>query len=169
MKRVITIAAAIALVFGGYYFYPQGDETGVVRVERELPAGSREYESERYGFSLFYPETLEVKEFDEGGNASTIIFQNPKEGIGFQIFVVPYAETQISDERFRKDVPSEVRTELENISIDGATGAAFYSKDLMLAETREVWFIKDGFLYEITTLREQSSWLSHIMETWLFI
>jgi hypothetical protein len=169
MKHLILIVAALSLVFGGYYFYPQEDEAREVKVEREPPAGSREYKNEHYGFSLFYPETLEIKEFDEGGNASTIIFQNPKEAIGFQIFIVPYSEAQISDERFRRDVPSGVRTDVENIVIDGATGAAFYSRDLTLAETREVWFIKDGFLYEITTLREQSAWLSHIMETWLFI
>lgn len=132
-------------------------------------AGWKQYQSERYGFSIDYPEGLIVKEFDEGGNASTITFQNIKESKGFQIFVVPFSGNEITDERFKKDVPSGVRTNTENITIDGASGAAFYSKDPILSQTREVWFIKNNFLYEVTTIREHEAWLLEIMNTWRFI
>ena len=78
----------------------------------------------------------------------TVTFQNVDEVKGFQIFIVPYSESQISNARFKEDVPSGVHTGVQNITIQGATGATFYSSDESLGETAELWFIHGGFLYE---------------------
>ena len=129
----------------------------------------REYRSAAYHFSLFYPQELKVEERSEGGGASTITFQNVEKGEGFQIFIVPYSEPQVSEQRFKQDVPSGVRKSLTNITVDGATAAAFYSADAALGETREVWFVRGGFLYEVTTLKPLDAWLDGIMRTWKFL
>jgi len=136
---------------------------------RHPPEGWREYKDITYHFSLLYPQELGVSERLEGGNAATITFQNVEKGMGFQIFIVPYSEQQISQERFKRDVPSGVQTDLENVTIDSAAGATFYSRDVLLGGTREIWFIRKEFLYEVTTLREQDAWLSGIIKTWLFL
>ena len=142
----------------------------VEKEEQEIiPAGYKKYQSAKYGFSILYPEILAQKEIDEGGNASTITFQNPAEGKGFQIFVVPYGASQVTEAQFKKDAPSGVREGLQNIVIDGATGASFYSKNSALGETAELWFIHGGYLYEVTTLKPLAPWLSEIMQTWKFI
>src|SRR3990167_4223984 len=92
----------------------------VEKEEQEIiPAGYKKYQSAKYGFSILYPEILAQKEIDEGGNASTITFQNPAEGKGFQIFVVPYEGEQVSEERFRQDIPSGVRENIEAVIVDG--------------------------------------------------
>ena len=36
-------------------------------------------------------------------------------------------------------------------------------------DTREVWFIHGGYLYEVTTYKELDIWLAGIMRTWKFI
>lgn len=136
---------------------------------RFVPYGWREYRSTAYRFSLLYPAQLAVKEYIEGGNALTITFQDLKKSEGFQIFITPYAEAQISDERFKKDVPSGVRVGLTDTTIDGATGAAFYSENATLGETKEVWFIHDGFLFEVTTPKPLEGRLNEILRTWQFI
>ena len=138
-------------------------------VERIAPAGMREYKSAAYHFSLFYPQELAVEERQEGGGAATITFQNVEKAEGFQIFIVPYAEAQVSEKRFRQDVPSGVRESLTNITVDGATGAAFYSTNSELGATREVWVVRGGFLYEVTTLKPLDIWLGEIIKTWRFI
>ena len=131
-----------------------------------IPAGYKKYQNAKYGFSILYPETLAQKEIDEGGNASTITFQNPAEGKGFQIFVVPYEGEQVSEERFRQDIPSHVRKNTEEVIVDGGKGAAFYSTDLGLGDTREVWFIKNGYLFEVTTLKALEADLLEMLRTW---
>lgn len=143
--------------------------SGPLAPPRGAPAGYREYRSEAYRFSLFYPENLTVREYDEGGGASTIVFQNIDAARGFQIFIVPYAETTVSEERFRKDAPSGVRKDPKNVVIDGAVGTSFFSHSPMLGDTAEVWFISGGYLFEVTAPKLDAVWLSDIIQTWKFI
>jgi hypothetical protein len=37
-----------------------------------------------------------------------------------------------------------------------------------MGDTREVWFIKGGFLYEVTTYKQLDTWLAQILQTWQF-
>jgi hypothetical protein len=136
---------------------------------RTPPAGSNDYRNEHYRFELFYPQNLSVKEFDEGKGAVTITFQNPADSQGFQMFIVPYGERQVSAARFKQDEPSGVLKQPLDIQIDGTTGTTFEGHDTFLGDTREVWFIHDGYLFEITAPLSLDSWLTSIMITWKFI
>lgn len=136
---------------------------------RTSPVGTKEYQNAHYGFSLLYPNYLEVSTFDEGGGATTITFQNVEKAEGFQIFIVPYSESQVSEQRFKYDEPSGVRESLKSIVVGGASGDAFYSTNTELGDTREVWVVHGGFLYEITTHKSLDAWLGDIIQTWKFI
>lgn len=176
-------ALALCLVGAGLFFSrvaPRVPDTQAVATSsvvatveqataRVVPEGMREYRNAAYHFSLLYPEELSVAEHQEGGGAITITFQNVERAEGFQTFIVPYGEPQVSEGRFRQDAPSGVRKNLTNIIVDGATGAAFYSTNLALGDTREVWFVHGGFLYEVTTLKSLDIWLDGIIQTWKFI
>jgi hypothetical protein len=131
--------------------------------------GQHEYYNEHYHFALFYPSNLTVSNFDEGGGAMSLSFQNVEAGQGFQIFVVPYNASQVTPAQFKKDEPSGVRQGAHDVMIDGATAASFYSTDTALGETAEIWFIHGGYLFEVTTLKPLAAWLSEIMSTWQFI
>ncbi|MDO8481781.1 MAG: hypothetical protein Q7S75_01710 [bacterium] len=136
--------------------------------ERIIPEGMRKYQNTAYRFSLFYPQELKVEERSEGGGAATITFQDIEKAEGFQIFIVPYEGTQVSEQRFNQDVPSGVRNNLTNIAVDGATAAAFYSTNIALGATSEVWVVHGRFLYEVTTLKTLDTWLASIMQSWKF-
>ena len=137
-------------------------------VLRTHPEGTREYHSAAYHFSLFYPQELSAAEHPAPNGTMTVTFQNVDEVKGFQIFIVPYSGSQISMARFKEDIPSGVRTSVQNITIQGASGATFYSSDASLGETAELWFIHGGYLYEVTTLKPLDTWLAGIMQTWKF-
>lgn len=136
---------------------------------RDIPAGTKEYRSDIFHFAVLYPQELSVSEHAEGAGAATITFQNIEKGQGFQIFIVPYTGAQVSEERFKRDEPSGVRVDAKDIKIDGATASAFNSTDALLGETREVWFIRNGYLYEVTTVKLLQPLLEQIMTTWKFI
>lgn len=177
------LVAGVVSVFLGYLLFthtpsPTNSGTPVLELNsqtatllppRTPPSGFEEYRNTTYRFSLFYPSGMEVTEFDEGGGASTITFQNTGEVKGFQIFIVPYGAPQVSAERFHKDVPSGVREQSTNLTIDGAVADMFFSKNITLGDTREVWFIKNGYLFEVTTLKSLDAWLTGIIQTWKFI
>jgi len=136
---------------------------------RVVPAKNKEYKSNEYRFSLVYPEHMRVTEHQEPGRARTIVFQNPEEGLGFQIFIVPYGIDKVTPERFKIDVPSGVMKEPTNTTVDGVFATKFFSEDAALGETREVWFIHNNFLYEVTAPKQLDAWLTNILSTWKFL
>lgn len=138
-------------------------------VDRIPPKGYSLYKNIDYRFSLFYPDMLINSLKKEGQGASTIVFQDIKTQKGLQIFIVPYQKDMISPERFKMDVPSGVRLDEKIITIDGIMATTFYSKDSVLGDVYEIWFIRDGFLYEITTIKDLQNWLHNILDSWKFI
>ncbi|MEK7634823.1 MAG: hypothetical protein AAB446_00075 [Patescibacteria group bacterium] len=135
-----------------------------------LSGGLVKYENDYYNLKLSYPNNLSVSEFAENGGGRTIVFEEVgvENGNGFQIFITPYKFEQITKERFKMDEPSGVMQEPVEIIIDGIRATMFFGKNGIMGETREVWFIKGGFLYEIMTYKDLDEWLSKIMATWKF-
>lgn len=127
-----------------------------------------QYQSSAYHFSLYHSDKQVVNSYDEGGGAQTLTFQDVAGANGFQIYVLPYSDTQVSEERFKMDEPSGVRDNVRNATVGGAGGAAFYSKNTALGDTYEVWFIHGGYLYEVTTLKALEPMLNSILATWRF-
>lgn len=138
-------------------------------IAKELQA-EREgrYYNERYGFSFKTPEGARIHERKEGADAATIRVENEKEEKGFQVFVLAYAKDVISEERFRMDLPSGVREQEEAILLDGVPATTFVSKDATLGTTREIWFLRQGYLYEITAPISSEVWLQEVLLTWKF-
>ena len=183
MKKVFVtgICFLVLIVIGALYYWHKsqsglvgaGDSVATTTLKtielRQAPEDWLEYQNVAYNFSLLYPAYLKVDEHSEEDGSSSITFQNFEKGEGFQVFILPYNETQVSEERFRKDIPSGVRMDVQDVMVHGAGGAAFYSKDVSLGETYEVWFIHKGFLYEVTTLGSLDLWLADIMGRWKFI
>jgi hypothetical protein len=66
-------------------------------------------------------------------------------------------------------VASGVPNDPTTISVDGVKALAFHGFDDGLGDTYEVWFIKDGFLYEVLTYKELERELNLILATWRFI
>ncbi|HEX5774956.1 MAG TPA: hypothetical protein VFY28_03295 [Candidatus Paceibacterota bacterium] len=184
MKRILFIAVGvvlIAVVGIGIYMKTRGPDAPPVFAPlggstetpdagpRTPPAGHQEYRNDRYHFSLFYPEAISPTEYQEKGNAFTVTFEGEGDAHFFQVFILPYKESQITPARLKRDIPTGVVREQTPIVIDGASATMFYSTNAILGDTREVWFIRDGYLYEVTTTREQDAWLSTVMATWKFI
>lgn len=129
------------------------------------PAGFLEYHHDLARYSLFYPDYLEVKEAAETGGIFTTSFQNVERVAGFQIYVQPYTQQTITDERFHSDIPSGIRKNVAKATIGGVEAVVFESSDPALGPTFEVWFIKYGYLYEVTTLLEHKASLLEVLKT----
>jgi hypothetical protein len=131
--------------------------------------GKRQYSKKAFHFSLLYPDNLQVQEYKEQGGGFTVTFEDIEADQQFQVYVTPYSGGQISEAQFKLDEPSGVRKNQTDVVVDGARGTMFFSNYPRMDDTREVWFINRGFLYEVTTYKELDSWLAQIMQTWKFI
>ena len=127
------------------------------------------YKNPYYGFAVSYPMELTQREFSEGTDGITVAFQKPNEEKGFQIFIIPYAEKQISQERIRADLAGAPMKNLKNIVLPGNVQAVhFESVAPLIGDSIEVWFIHNGYLFEITTYRALDTWLAGILGTLVF-
>lgn len=140
-----------------------------VAVSALPPEGYIKYQNNKYSFYLYHSPQAKITEYDEGEGAMTITLENEKKVRGMQIFIVPYWDKTISEERFKLDVKSGVRTNIEKSSVDGVEAVTFNSVSRALGSTREVWFIRGGYLYEVTTFQGVGDWFVPIMQTWRFI
>jgi len=137
-------------------------------IPRTPPQGWKEYDNATYDFSLFYPDDLSLTDHDEPDDEHTAVFDDPAGNYGFQIFVAPYAGTQITQDRFLLDDPSGVMQDPTDVTVDGVRGTIFFSSNAIMGDTRELWFIRGGYLYEVTTYKPLDTWLADIMKTWQF-
>jgi hypothetical protein len=116
-----------------------------------------------------YPENLQVQEYKEEGGGFTVTFQDLVADQEVQVYVTPYSGSQISEAQFKLDEPSGIRKNQTDVVVDGARGTMFFSSYPRMNDTREVWFITNNYLYEVTTYKELDAWLAQIMQTWKFI
>lgn len=167
---IIIITSILALSVYMYFFY-SGENSDIKKdqiVEEVGKEGLVQYLNVERGFSLWYPKELKVKEHDEGDTTYTIVFSDELGEKSFQIFFTPYMGDTITSSRFLKDFPDGKFTEPVEVVIgDNMHALVFYSEGT-LGKLREVWFIHDDYLFEVTTYDTLDEWLAEIMKSWKF-
>lgn len=127
----------------------------------------------RYGFSVVVPKDLDIVRVDEGQATETIVFTPFDENSEpvLQIFVTPYLPSEITEERLIKDVPGGAIKDINEVLIGVGSdirAVRFLSNHPGLGEAREVWFLRNGYLFEVTTRMANDAWLASVLRTWQF-
>lgn len=145
--------------------------TNTLTVPAELVAedGKKKIYHPTFGFTITVPNTVEWERYEEGGGSETLVFVDTVSQNEFQLFVTPYTDTEITPERLAADIPSgDIREPTEIVLDNGVSAMMFWSQAPIVGESREVWFIHDGYLYEATTARALDPWLAFILNTIVF-
>ncbi len=182
----IVVGLCVALVLGGLFFLfyaPQPTKSSpqsmgqskfegladyVPVTARVPPPQYRHYWSDDFAFSLFYPEDMVIDEHPERNGGMTAVFYNKDTDEGFQVYVAPYFADTITEEQFKRDVPSGVRKNEKRGTIHRTESVEFESEDEVLGPTFEVWVIKYGYLYEITAPLDQRGLVEQVVKDWRF-
>lgn len=128
---------------------------------------SQTYTDPDYGFSFSYPNGLVAGASAEGG-ATTILLQSAASHIGFQVTVTPYsgsATTLTPDVVSAANPGIDLRDALP-VLIGGTPGIVFSANDGNFGESRQIWFIKGGYLYQASTYLSQKDLLERSIATW---
>lgn len=177
MKKYVVYVLLLLIGIGIGYTLPKTDtadtnsHSGVKLVSKGDASANTQatYTHPELGLSLTYPSSLSVSQFNEGEGAYTILFQEEGERNGFQIFALPYTEQTISAERIKKDVPSGIiESPVEVVIGSGIQATVFSSVSPTIGDTKEVWFVHDGYLYEMTTYAHLESLLGEVANSITF-
>jgi hypothetical protein len=193
-KTIIIIAVVVVLLSGAIIFLslsnkksPQGEEIKFNENQSAAPeqtytvTASKEdeknnvYTDSQYGFYFQYPKDFTVTKFKEGEDGDTILIQQKAPSsssgqAGFQVFIAPFDEPgPLTKERITQDLPEMKITNAENrVLKNGVPALIFFSEETSLGKTREIWFIKNGYLYQISTTAALDSLVAQIIGTWMF-
>lgn len=128
------------------------------------------YTNSTYNFSFKYPEGFTMANFQEGEYGETILVRKKEGKESFQIFISPFDEPgPLTKERILEDLPNMIVEDAQQRLLkNGAVGLIFFGQEPSLGKTREVWFIHNGYLYQVSTLAELDRWLAGILSTWRF-
>lgn len=132
------------------------------------------YFHKKYNFTFEYPSTFKTSNFIEG-DGEQIQFQSDK-GDWFQIYVTSWDEGNIiTPERIKKDLPNIIIKEPQQVILGpkqkegiGPRALIFFSKDGSIGDTREIWFVHNGSLYQISTHKSFDIEIGKILSTLVF-
>lgn len=183
MMRWIFLLAVIAALLGGGYWWLQttskqqpasqtsneavvnGEEAPIVQPTPNA-AGQATYKDQTYGFSLTYPSIYKIGRVpNESG--STFILQDEK-GVGMQLSVSDFDEevSELTPERVKQDLPDMPVTNPRQVTLpSGIKALAFESSGGGFANSIEVWFVSQGYLYQASANQAQIEFLQQVMGT----
>jgi len=121
-------------------------------------------------FSFEYPSSFTAAPIEEGSGETILLQAKDNPESSFQIYISPFDENIVLDEaRIKKDLPNLVVENPGEILISEKTKAvSFTSANNLTISSREVWFVYDGFLYQISAPLESEASLEDILKSWNF-
>ena len=176
----LLIATAIAVIFLLPKLSPVNDQEGRVSQDGVTGGsivisndGGKIYEDTDYGFSFFYPENFSVGAFSDEEGTKTILVQNAEEGVGVQIFISAFDEDIVLNaDRIKKELPDIAMSDVKNIVLGGLASkydvqaVSFKTGTAGADESREVWLVAKGNLYQISIPIQSEKLISDIITTW---
>ena len=135
-------------------------------------ANSKEFRDAGRGFSFRYPNHLSVSNFADASGGEIILVQSPEQAEGFQIAISPFDEpgTTLTADMIERDIPDlAIRDSQDLLLGETGKGVAFISDNPSFGgNSREVWFVYGGDLYQISTYARLDPLLQSVLGTWKF-
>ena len=180
---IIIAAVLAAAVIGGLVAYKSytsyrtdTNDTTDKTDPQSAPLAAR-YENSQYGFSFGQPDGFNISDFEEGGG-KVILVKNVGSSVsnnsnnyenGFQIFIAAFDEPgPITKERILKDIPDMIINGEQYIDVGGERALNFTSQDDLGGETREIWMVHGGFLYQVKGYKNFEEKMIEVLKTWKF-
>ncbi|MFA6050580.1 MAG: hypothetical protein WC761_05280 [Candidatus Paceibacterota bacterium] len=166
-KKIIGVIAAIVVIIAAYYMYVR--VSGDREVPYKVPVLSEKYDNTEHKFSLMMPKGFTARESELEG-VDTIVFENDKSE-GIQIVISPFDDVkELTKSMIQADIPDMEISDEQTVEIgDNHKGLAFKSdNDSFNGESREVWFVFQGKLFQISTYERFDELLQEMFATWSF-
>lgn len=149
-----------------------GGNITIDQVGSDPTGGITIFQHPRLGFTLELPEVFSAGIFEEeesGAAGETTLIRGP-DAAELQIYATAFDEEgPLTPERIHKDLPTiSVVAPQQVVLHGGMTALAFLGENEALGKTQEVWFVHDGFLYQLTTTAPMGEEIAKIIGSMRF-
>lgn len=136
--------------------------------EKKDLSKSREFLSSEFGFSINLPPGVDISDFPDSSGYMYLISQ-ASQGSFAQIYITEFDETaELTLQRILKDIRDKQILNGKVLLLDGKKVMSFDSEADGFGKTWEVWFVNNGYLFQIMTKAENRDKLENILTTWKF-
>jgi|GEM_PF-3632370 len=120
------------------------------------------------GFTISYPGNYAISKNMADDQGETILLQN--NGKGAQIYISDFSGSEFNSAIVRRELAQEKLNNLKDIVMPAGNfnAVSFSGKDPALGEVWDVWFVKNGKLYQITSQSGQDQLLKSLVESFKF-
>lgn len=139
------------------------------RIVNEGLLGAKLYENAQYHIAFEYPEGLAIVETHEEGRSFTVLTQDADASKYLKIRIIAFSGAQIPLSQVLLDAGQPLDQPQEVVLANGVRALIFLSENPQGKQERNVWFIRDGFLYEASAPSGLDAWLSEMLSTLRFI
>ena len=172
------IVAGVAFIVyqnrqGGKYFGGKSSNNnlpGQNQSNQEVtkPKGPTVYTHPVLGFTITAPEDFTVGNFSDGEEGDVTLVQDAAKKYGMQIYVRPFADdAQLTAARIKREIPDMKMENVMTVPVgEGSEGVAFSTVSDSGQQTREVWFVREKNLYQISANAQYDNITGSIMESW---
>lgn len=175
-SKIIIIAVVFVALLGVGVLKFQGRKSQDPRDQASLPQGlapTLETFTDEIGrFSFQYPKEFLVTTQSMGDFGDAILVRDPQSKLEIQIAIFAFDEDEaLIRERILLDLPDMIIEKEQNVLIGekkDISALLFSSSDPDVGNTKEVWFARAGFLYQVSTLAENEVALGTFLEKWYF-
>ena len=165
---VVIVAGAIWLYFGAFSkSSPFSGSRQARKHEGGKVAGITEtYKAPDENFTVPKLPELNFTYTDLDNGVKRILAEGKNEHEGFEITIFPFDETgPLTPDRIKQDVPDiEISNSEDTTIADNIPALAFNSSDEGIGQTFEVWFVKDGQLFQVVTWPSYRETLLEILD-----
>ena len=196
LQIILIVLAVLAIILSTFYFIPRSALPALSRLLRRQQAGpsgtenltpiaedqyTQTYSDETYRFSFKYPEGFTVTVVPLAGKegGETILVESPArpssaggpdKKVGIQMLISPGSNVDITETMIQSDIPNMKVSDSQTVEIGpNRRGLAFMSDNPAFGgASREVWFMFNGNLYQISTYAEFDELLKGLFGTWIF-
>lgn len=165
----LLVLCVVVFVAASYFYRPKAEAPA--RTSYETSPLTKEYTNDTYRFSLMMPDAFVAQELPNDEGSDTTLLQDST-GNGIQIMVSPYGQDlhELTAEKIHTDIPDMKISDVQSLEIgDDYKGVAFKSDNPAFnKDSRDVWFVFHGTLYQITTYASNDSLLKAMFGTWKF-
>ena len=147
----------------------ESNKTNLTNTPTDSGASSElfSYAHPELGFSFNYPGNYQISNLaDDQGE--TILLQD--NGKGAQIYISDFvSKEEFNSAMVRRELGQDKLNNLKDIAMPGGFNAVSFSgQDKALGEVWDVWFVKNGKLYQITSQPGQEKLLKSLVESLKF-
>ena len=181
MQRAL-ISVGIVLLIGGmgvWYVSQQASHADVV-VSRSRDvqgtsttpsaslAGSNTFTDDSLGFSFAIPSGFHAqKTLDDSGE--TVLVQSSDAAHGFQVYITPFTDpaSSVTKARIQSEAKLTVADD-SSVTVAGVAQGLQFDSTADTPPTRQVWFVYNGYLYQVEVRASEVDLLQTILGSWTF-